>query len=112
MPRGIWQTPSLFSKADHASDVAREKGCRDSRTKEHSKGRLFAVIARPFNLFGRGVSATANGVSTVVQSPVRAARSLRREEAIPAKTEDHMPQAQPDNSAAPPQEKARAAWDG
>lgn len=112
MSRGIWRPSTLSSSVNDASDAPRDELIPDLRTEERGKGRLFAVVARPFNFFGRGVSATANGVSTVVQSPVRAARGLRREEAIPAIPVDHSPPAQPDTSAALPQEKARAAWDG
>lgn len=64
----------------------------------------FAVITRPMRFLGRGVGATASGMSTVVQTPVRAARGLRQRDTAPAAP----PQPEPEPEPA----RKRTAWDG
>jgi hypothetical protein len=53
---------------------------------------------------GRGVGATASGMSSVVQTPVRAARGLRHRDTAPAAPLQPEPQPEPP--------KKRTAWDG
>lgn len=113
MSPGTWPPTGFFQKSSSdAVEATDEANCRDLQTHGPSRGRLFAVIARPFNLFGRGMSATANGMSTVVQSPVRVARGLRREDATTATHEVCSPTSQSNTLEGHPQEKARAAWNG
>lgn len=111
MFRGLGPTSDDSKKPKpDASDVLKGDESDGLPRRGGSKGRLFAVIARPFNVFGRGMSATAIGVSTVVQSPVRVARNLRRED-VPAARRD-LPHPEVHTALSPPQDKARAAWDG
>lgn len=60
-----------------------------------------AVITGPVRFLGRGVGATASGMSTVVQTPVRAARGLRNRDAAPL-----QPEPEPEPA------RKRTAWDG
>lgn len=63
-----------------------------------------AAITGSMRFLGRGVGATASGVSSVVQTPVRAARGLRNREAAPAPPPQPEPEPQP--------ARKRTAWDG
>lgn len=63
-----------------------------------------AVISSSVRFLGRGVGATASGMSSVVQTPVRAARGLRHRDTVI--TAPPKPEPQPEPA------KKRTAWDG
>ena len=73
-------------------------------TPRRRKRSPLAVISSSVRFLGRGVGATASGMSSVVQTPVRAARGLRHRETAPAAP----PQPEPEPEPA----KKRTAWDG
>jgi hypothetical protein len=104
MFREFWP-PSMSVK--HHSEAPQEPqhaGAGPDTAQRRRKRSPLALVSASVRFLGRGVGATASGMSSVVQTPVRAARGLRHRDTAPAAP----PQPEPEPEPA----KKRTAWDG
>ncbi len=96
--------PSTSQQQHGDQSAAQQPEIADQPAVAAGKRSPLAVIARPVRLLGRGVGATVRGTSNVVQSPVRAARGMRRDSTAAEAPAEPEP--------APELPRKRAPWDG
>jgi hypothetical protein len=104
MFRDFWPPAVGPQHSGQAPQQPQETGAGPETPHRRQKRSPLAVISGSVRFLGRGVGATASGVSTVVQTPVRAARGLRHRDTAPPT----LPQPEPEPEPA----KKRTAWDG